>query len=160
MNRNISTKIIYVDMDDTLCDFNSAYSKHRLKHPEIPFPQSTSGFFQNLEPLPDAIDTFQWLSEQPYFDVFILTAPSVKNPRCYIEKRLWVEDYLGFDVVNRLIISAHKGLNKGHFLIDDNVNGKGQEFFNGTIIEFGSSRFPDWLSVRAFFEGLNSIESS
>ena len=46
------------------------------------------------------------------------------NPLCYIEKRLWVEAHLGFDVVNRLIISAHKGLNKGHFLIDDNVEGR------------------------------------
>ena len=160
MNTNAASTIIYVDMDDTLCDFRAAYTKHRQDYPEIPYPQSTPGFFQHLQPLKHAIESFQWLREQPHFDVFILTAPSVKNPLCYIEKRLWVEDHLGFDVVNRLIISAHKGLNKGHFLIDDNVEGKGQEFFEGTVIKYGSNIFPDWLSIRRFFEGLNSIELS
>ncbi len=152
MSTNTENTIIYVDMDDTLCNFRAAYIKHRQDHPEITYPQSIPGFFQNLKPLPHAIETFNWLREQAQFDVFILTAPSVKNPLCYSEKRLWVEEHLGFETVNRLIISAHKGLNKGHFLIDDNEGGKGQDFFEGMIIKYGSNQFPDWLSVRNFFE--------
>ncbi len=150
---NEAFSIIYIDMDDTLCDFRAAYIKHRQDHPNITYPQSRPGFFENLKPLPDAIETFHWLREQAHFEVYILTAPSVKNPLCYSEKRLWVEAHLGFEAVNRLIISAHKGLNKGHFLIDDNVDGKGQELFEGMIIKYGSSSFPDWGSVRHFFEG-------
>ena len=30
--------------------------------------------------------------------------------------------------------------------------GKGQDFFEGMIIKYGSNQFPDWLSVRNFFE--------
>ena len=88
MNTKAVSTIIYVDMDDTLCDFRSAYTKHRQDYPEIPYPQSTPGFFQHLKPLQHAIESFHWLREQPHFDVFILTAPSVKNPQqlTYITK--------------------------------------------------------------------------
>lgn len=33
-------------------------------------------------------------------------------------------------------------------LIDDNVEGKGQNYFQGELIHFGSQEFPDWMSVR------------
>ena len=56
------------------------------------------------------------------------------------------------DVVENLIISPNKGLNKGHYLIDDCLSGKGQEFFEGKLIHFGSDTFPDWASVKRYFE--------
>ena len=84
--------------------------------------------------------------------MFILTAPSIKNSHCYSEKRDWVEKYLGSEIVERLIISAHKGLNKGHFLIDDNIDGKGQEYFEGEIIQFGADQYPNWKFVRMYLE--------
>lgn len=143
---------IYVDMDDTLCDFKGAYYRYSQTHPDIKFPQSIPNFFCELAPLPDAIETFQWLSAQPQFDVFILTAPSVKNPLCYTEKRLWIEDHLGFEATKQLVISRHKHLQKGHYLIDDQVTGRGQDQFEGIVIQFGSSAFPNWRSVRAYFE--------
>lgn len=143
---------IYIDMDDTLCNYRMAHIRHREEHPHILYPQSIPGFFETLTPIPDAIEVFHWLNTQTHFDVFILTAPSVKNPLSYLEKRLWVEKHLGLEVVNRLIISAHKGLNKGHYLIDDNVRGKGQENFEGQLIHYGSADFPDWKMVKAFFE--------
>ena len=152
MSKNTQTKIIYVDMDNTLCDFTTAYLRHRVDYPEIDFPHSIPEFFQNLAPLPNAIRTFEWLSEQPDFEVYILTAPSVKNPLCYTEKRLWVEKYLGFAAVNQLIISPHKNLNKGHYLIDDNVSGKGQENFEGEVVQFRSELFPDWAAIHLYFK--------
>ncbi len=90
----------------------------------------------------------------PQLEPFILTAPSLRNPHSYTEKRLWVEKHLGYEVVHRLIITAHKGLNRGHFLIDDHDSGKGQEYFEGELIKFGSDRFPDWPSVRRYFESI------
>ena len=152
MKMNVESTIVYVDMDDTLCDFRAAYIKHRQDHPDIAYPQSMPGFFQNLKPLPYAIETFNWLREQAHLDVFILTAPSVKNPLCYSEKRLWVEKHLGLNAVYKLIISPNKGLNKGHYLIDDYTEGKGQENFEGKILQFGSDEFPDWRSVQNFFK--------
>ena len=144
--------IIYIDMDHTLCDYSAGYADYRRRYPKERFPQSKSGFYRNLEPLPGAIETFHWLNEAPNVEVFILTAPSLKNPHSYSEKRLWVEDHLGFDVVHRLIISAHKGLNRGHYLIDDCDVGKGQEYFEGELIQFGSQAFSNWFDVRSYLE--------
>jgi 5'-nucleotidase len=53
--------------------------------------------------------------------------------------------------INNLMISAHKGLNRGDYLIDDCASGKGQENFEGLLIQFGSTHYPDWNSVRTYF---------
>ena len=151
-----SRQIIYLDMDHTLCDYNATYEAYKTKFPEIKYPQSIEGFFRCIEPIDGAIEVFQWLNSQESFDVYILTAPSVKNPHCYSEKRLWVEEYLGTEAVNCLIITPNKGLNKGHYLIDDQINGAGQENFEGKLIQFGSSNFPNWQSVKDYF--LKTIE--
>ena len=152
-------KIVYIDMDDTLCDFQSSYKHSRKTNPDIKFPQSIKGFFQNLAPLPGAIDVFHWLNDHPSIDVYILTAPSIKNPLCYVEKRLWVEENLGFKVVNQLIISPHKNLSKGDYLIDDYTKGKGQESFEGELIHFGSEEFSGWEEIKTHFQDLlnNSV---
>lgn len=95
------------------------------------------------------IIVYQWMDLQPELDVYILTAPSIKNPHCYSEKRIWVEEHLGIEVVNKLIISP----NKGDYLIDDNVSGKGQENFEGEIIQYGSINYPNWLAVKSYLLG-------
>lgn len=147
-------KIIYVDMDDTLCDYRSSFELSKQQFPTIEFPQSTLGFFSELAPLPYAIETFHWLSNQIEFVVFILSAPSVFNAHSYIEKRLWVEKHLGFEAVSRLIISPNKGLNKGHYLIDDAAQGRGQEFFDGEFVHFGVAPFKNWLDIKEYFNEL------
>jgi 5'-nucleotidase len=43
------------------------------------------------------------------------------------------------------------GLLKGDFLIDDYITGRGQEYFEGELIHFGSNQYPDRLSVRERF---------
>jgi len=139
-------------MDDTLCDFKGAFVKCRLENPTFTFPQSRQSFFFDLKPIPGAIETFTWLNIQPELDVYILTAPSIKNPYCYTEKRLWIGKHLGFAAANQLIISPHKNLNKGHFLIDDNVSGKGQENFEGELVQFGSNAYPDWAAIHQYFK--------
>ncbi|MEY3450883.1 MAG: hypothetical protein RL711_708 [Bacteroidota bacterium] len=131
-------KIVYVDMDDTLCDFTKAYFS--LKSDECYYPQSTYGFFRNLEPIEDAIESYKILEE--HFDVYILTAPSVHNPLCYSEKREWVEKHLGFETCRKLIISPNKALLKGHYLIDDRVHNG----FEGEHIHFGTV-FKKWKTV-------------
>jgi 5'-nucleotidase len=145
-------KIVYVDMDDVLCDFTGASKKALEVTPGIQYPQSQLDFFRNLTPLPGAIESFKKLFSR--FDVYILTAPSVINPLSYMEKRIWVEEHLGLDVAKRLIISPNKGLLKGDYLIDDRAEGKGQESFEGTQILFGGSFFRDWDSVMTFFNGV------
>jgi len=146
--------IIYIDMDDTVCNFMKAVKERRefksLQPLEFKFPQSKVGFFENLEAIPGAIESVNFLREMDDVDVYILTAPSVRNPHCYTEKRIWIEKHFDLEFCKKLIICANKGLLKGDFLIDDYISGKGQENFEGKLIHFGSEKFPDWKSVIKF----------
>ena len=141
-------------MDDVLCQYSKAHKKALKKEPAIAYPQSQYGFFRGLKPMKNAIKSVDFLLKQAHFDVYILTAPSVYNPSCYTEKREWVEQHLGMEMVRRLIISPNKGLNKGDYLIDDHVSGSGQENFEGTLIHFGSDEFPNWEKVVSYFKKL------
>lgn len=142
--------IVYLDMDDVLCDYQAAHQKALLDNPSIAFPQSQYGFFANLDPLEGAIDATKALEASSQYQPYILIAPSVKNPLCYTEKRVWVEKWLGFSYVSRLIICSEKSLLKGEYLIDDNISGKGQEGFEGEIIHFGSKEYPNWTAIREY----------
>lgn len=143
-------KIVYVDMDDVLCDFLGAFNKAKADFPDVIYPQSKPNFFRNLKPIEGAIEGFMYLYTHPLLDVYILTAPSVRNPLCYTEKRLWVEDYLGIEVAQELIIASDKGLLKGHYLIDDMDCGKGQEDFDGELLQYGSECFKDWKMIEGW----------
>ena len=142
--------LVYVDMDDVLCQYSAAYAQAEATRPEVHYPQSEAGFFQNLEPMPGGVEAMNWLDEN--CRVYILTAPSMMNPLSYTEKRIWVEEHLGYYFVKRLIISPNKGLLKGDFLIDDHVEGRGQQYFEGALLQFGSAEYPDWGSVLEFFQ--------
>ena len=133
-------KRIFVDLDDVMCNFSKAYLEK--KSPECYYPQSDYGFFRNLEPIEDSIESYKILEN--HYDVWILTAPSIHNPLCYSEKREWVEKHLGFETCKKLIISPNKGLLKGDYLIDDNIH----EGFEGELLHFGyNKKFPDWKSI-------------
>lgn len=141
----MTKEIVYVDMDNVLCDFIGARDRALYENPLIAFPHSQLDFFRKLEPMEGAIDGIIDLSER--YDVYILTAPSTKNLLSYTEKALWVLDNLGQWWVERLIISKHKHLNKGDFLIDDIAEGCGQDKFNGVLIQFGTDPFFAWNDV-------------
>lgn len=141
--------IIYIDMDDTLLDFTSAYRRELERLPVMPFPQSQYGFFANLELLPGALEAWNILNEK--HDVYFLTAPSVRNPMCYTEKRISIEKHFGYLACEKLILSTNKSLLKGDILIDDYATGNHQDRFGGEFIHFGSSRYPDWNSVLTEF---------
>lgn len=140
--------IVYIDMDDVLCDYSGAHANALEINPAISIPQSQFGFYQRLQPLPGAIEAMKSLYDSQAYTPYILTAPSTRNPFSYTEKRVWVEEWLGFVFVDRLIICSHKGLLKGDILIDDNHCGRGQENFEGRLIHFGSEKFPNWESIR------------
>ena len=145
--------IVYIDMDDVLCHFESDKQRQIEANPDIAFPQSIPGFFENLKPIDGAIESVKKLIQSENFSPYILTAPSILNPHCYTEKRLWVEKYFGMDFVDKLIICSNKGLLKGDVLIDDYIEGRGQENFEGEFIHFGSEEFPNWEII---YQYLNS----
>jgi 5'(3')-deoxyribonucleotidase len=137
-------KIIYIDMDDVLCDYQQGKKIYMKKHPENKYPQSIEGFFKDLEPVKDGIETVKKMISSEKYDPYILTAPSTRNPHSYSEKRLWIEKYFDYEFTKKLIICSNKGLLKGDILIDDYIEGRGQENFEGEIFHFGSIPFQNW----------------
>lgn len=68
------------------------------------------------------------------------------NPSAWSDKLKWVKKHLGNNAYKRLILTHHKNLNKGDFLIDDRIK-NGAEEFEGELILFGSDEYPDWRSI-------------
>ena len=138
---------IFIDMDDVICDFKSSYNFNRKEMPSVMFPQSIKGFFENLKAVPGAVEAVGKLRKLPDIEPYVLTAPSTRNPLSYTEKRIWIEKHFDYEFTKKLIICSDKSLLRGHTLIDDNVDGKGQENFKGDLIHFGSQEFPSWEAV-------------
>ena len=142
-------KIVYVDMDDVLVDFDSAVklqpdevlAQYKGRYDEIP------GIFGLMKPMKGAIEAIDKLKE--HFDMYILSTAPWENPSAWKDKVLWVEKYFGQVFYKRLILSHHKNLCKGDYLIDDRTkNGAGE--FEGVLIQFGSNEFPNWERVVSY----------
>jgi 5'-nucleotidase len=144
-------KILYIDMDNVLVDFPSAFEKipkrylitHKEKMDEVP------GIFSLMDPIPNAIDSFNELSS--LFDTYILSTSPWENETAWSDKLKWVKNYLGENGYKRLILSHHKNLNSGDFLVDDRL-ANGVDKFSGEHIHFGTEKFPDWNTVTSYLK--------
>ncbi len=146
-------KIVYLDMDNVLVDFKTGIdkldketvNKYRNRLDEVP------GIFSFMTPYSGAIDAVNKLAGK--YDLYILSTAPWLNPAAWRHKLEWVHKYFGKDkdsvFYKKLIISHHKDLNKGDYLIDDRPN-NGAENFEGEWIHFGSEKFPDWDAVTAY----------
>ncbi len=114
--------IIYVDIDDTLADYSAAMKR------DLEFPQGELGFYRALEPLPDAVESVKAIMEFGY-EVYFLSAPSLKNIHCWSEKAEWVVAHFGAHNLHRLIICADKSLLNGDILIDNTKQPYGTKYF-------------------------------
>ena len=144
-------KILYIDMDNVLVNFKSALDiqsneileEYAGREDEIP------NLFAQMQPMKDAVESFNKLSKK--YDTYILSTAPWNNPTAWSDKLQWVKKHVGDSAYKRLIISHHKNLNKGDYLIDDRTkNGAGE--FEGELILFGSETFPDWKTVCAYLD--------
>lgn len=130
---------VFIDMDGVLADFDKAKLEYQKKNPFLEYPQATPGFFYHLEPVPGSLEAVKYI-ESCGHEVLFLTAPSTKNPHCWTEKADWIELHFGFDYLSKLIITERKELlwAPGRVLVDDYIEGKGQEHWNqeGSLIHF------------------------
>lgn len=150
----MSRKIVYVDIDNTIADFTSAYMDYKSKFPEQPYPQSQVGFFLNLKLIDNLVPRFLYLIEKLGYEVWILTRPSVRNPLCYTEKRLWLEKHFGYEICERLILCTDKSLLRGDLLIDDNE----WKDFQGEQILYGSDGFDNWAKIYEYLRDKNKTK--
>ena len=139
-------KTLYIDMDNVLVDFPTGIQRlpediqdefdGRLD--EVP------GIFSLMDPFPGAISAFEELSV--LFDTYILSTAPWENPSAWSDKLLWVKKHLGKPAYKRLILSHHKNLNDGDFLVDDRLK-NGVDKFKGEHIHFDTPEFPNWEAV-------------
>lgn len=133
-------------MDGVLVDFASGVAKlseetkkeYEGRIDEVP------GLFALMEPMPGAIEAVQLLAK--HYDVYILSTSPWGNTTAASDKIEWVKKHMNGVFHKRVILTHHKELLMGDFLIDD--RGKnGTSEFQGEWIHFGSERFPDWDAV-------------
>ena len=105
------------------------------------------GIFSKMSPLAGAIEAFETLSQ--HFDTYVLSTAPWNNPSAWSDKLEWVKANLGNGAYKRLILTHHKDLNKGDFLIDDREKNGAREF-GGELILFRSQQFPDWFTVTKY----------
>lgn len=135
-----------MDMDNVLVDFESALelvppqvlAEYEGRFDEIP------GIFGMMTPIKDAVWAFHRLSTM--YDTYILSTAPWENESAWVAKLRWVKMFLGVEAKKRLILTHHKNLNMGDYLVDDRTkNGAGE--FTGEHIHFGQPGFENWDSV-------------
>ena len=123
-------KIIYIDMDNVLVDFKtgiSKLSKNTIEKFEGHL-DDVPGIFNLMEPMKGSIEAFNELSQSEKYDVYILSTAPWDNPTAWSDKLEWVKKYLGKNGYKRLILSHHKNLNAGDYLIDDRTKNGADKF--------------------------------
>ena len=136
-------KKIFIDLDNTLVDFNKGGMKNMFR----------KGFFQNLEAYPKAIALVQLLAE--YNEIYILSK-CIATTYCKIEKMQWISENLPFIPKENIhlipseeskasyIENIYGTLNKDYILIDDyKVNLSEWELAGGRVVKAGKQYKPE-----------------
>lgn len=131
--------IILVDMDQTIAGFDQRlFEIWKERYPFSPIPDRNSytysnkddyermmniasekGFFRSLPEYEGASEKLNMLKSNPLINVFLCTKPLEKRNPCIVEKYEWIEEHLGKDWLDKVIITNDKTLCMGDILIDD-----------------------------------------
>ena len=142
-------------MDNVIVDFQSGLDKvdEVTKDAYEDHLDDIPGIFGLMEPMPGAIEALHRIEE--HYDCYILSTAPWANPSAWADKVRWVTTHLDDIFHKRLIISHHKELLRGEYLVDDRPKNGASEF-RGKWIQFGSEKFPNWETVLRYLlpEGL------
>ena len=144
-------KILYIDMDNVLVDFMSGVDRlsAEVRREFEGRLDDAPGIFALMDPMPGAAEAYRTLAQ--LFDTYILSTSPWENPSAWSDKLCWVKAYLGEPARKRLILTHHKNLNVGDFIIDDRTK-HGVDKFGGEHIHFGCPPYPDWSTVMAYMK--------
>lgn len=137
-------------MDNVIVDFPTGIAKldEKTRQQYVGNYDEVEGIFGLMEPMPKVIEAVHQLAEK--YDIYVLSTSPWHNPSAWIDKIKWIHRYFGEDknsvLYKRVILSHHKNLNQGDYLIDDRT-ANGADKFKGEHIHFGTEEFPDWESV-------------
>lgn len=95
-------------------DIDENYPHHRYNINEI---ITSNPFFYTLPPIPGAIEGLQRLSKN--HEVYLCSAPSIRNESCASAKMVWVKNFLGYKWLDKTILTRDKTLIDADYLIDD-----------------------------------------
>ncbi|HAD13383.1 MAG TPA: hypothetical protein DCF33_13210 [Saprospirales bacterium] len=145
--------IIYIDMDNVLVDFptgiprlsEALQKEYKGKEDDAP------GIFKLMDPIPGAIESIHRLAE--FYELYVLSTAPWKYPSAWSHKVEWIQKHFGKEpdsiLYKRLILTHHKNLNNGHYLIDDREK-NGAKDFKGEWIQFKKEPFENWEKVTAY----------
>ena len=143
-------KIVYFDMDNVLVNFQSGVDATPIEVQKEyeGHLDDVPGIFSKMKPNEEMVDLFNKLSDDVRYDVYILSTSPWDNPTAASEKVQWVTKYIP-KAYKRVILSHHKHLNIGDYLIDDRThNGAGE--FGGELIQYMSEKFPTVKSIENY----------
>lgn len=123
-------KILFLDMDGVLADFDGSIVNHIEDPPEMFVP----GFFRNLAVMPGAKEAVTRIMADERFDVYIGSKVTSKATNCATEKMEWIAEHFP-SLLKRMMLVCDKRLLRGDILIDDDLERWGH-VFNGKFIHF------------------------
>ena len=151
-NANVEKKpILYIDMDGTIVDFVAGMETMTAEEKALynDHPDDCPGLFLRMPAMEGTKEAVLRLMQR--FDVYILSTAPWNNPSAWSDKLSWIKREFGDALKKRLILSHHKQLCQGDFLIDDRA-GHGASEFGGEWIQIHSEKYPDWTSVVDYLE--------
>ena len=145
-------KTLFIDMDGVLVNFQSGIDRldEKTRQEYKDHLDDVPGIFALMDPMPGAVEAVQKLRE--CYDLYILSTAPWNNPTAWCDKLNWVKKHFGGDkdspFYKRIILTHHKDLCHGDYLIDDRPHKCGVENFTGEVLHFGpDGKYKNWENV-------------
>ena len=145
-------KTLFFDMDNVLVNFQSGIDRldEKTRQEYEGHLDDIPGIFALMDPVPGAVEAVQKLRQR--YDLYILSTAPWNNPTAWCDKLNWVKKHFGggedSPFYKRIILTHHKDLCHGDYLIDDRPHKCGVEKFTGELLHFGpEGDYKDWDSV-------------
>ncbi len=123
-------KIVFLDLDGVLADFDGAIVNHIDDPPEMFVP----GFFRNLAVHDGAKEAVATLLANENLDIYIGSKMTSKATNCATEKMEWIREHFPA-LLKRMVLVCDKSLLRGDVLVDDDFE-RWAHKFQGQFIHF------------------------